>query len=963
MNFLKPSIKYQEDEKSLLYWESLGIKDYDNMKKFVTNTLDFLYSSISNAILSLNKPAYKYKFAIKTEFTLNTPKNLMNNDLTLYSDEACKIEFFKGRLKSSEKIIKEGFHAESKFYIKKSKIVIRAVDVAYVLDSIEPVELQDEEMEADAIDNLFNADKIYLEKIDKKGILRILAMKKNKHQVVVSKPEFSIDSKDLLMIEFNTYNLRRQCNALEFIAASPQKYMLPIINLLQKNRYSNYPQFSKKNVSEYHVLTDVSADGTAEQRDFTRIALGTPDFAILEGPPGSGKTSTLLEIILNLCMSGKRVMMVASTHVAVDNILERLIEKSSGNRNFMDEFGVIPLRIGNEDNVSEPVKEYIIKNRTENEKKRLLKALGELEFPTESQSYLLQALNNKDETDKIIERLVIKSSNFICGTTMGIMNSFIIMESDLLLGKPPFDYMIIDEASKTTFTEFLVPALYAEHWIISGDPKQLSPYVDQEFIKMLVSNLPSLNAIERQNSKNITRLIKDAALDVFNAANNPIQNKYRGALIIGLDKQDREDKEKIYEKQITKIIPMLEGESRDELRLYSLESANSSNEDKLMLLGSSLIIGEKNTVENMIIHIPPGLAIRGIPPDKLQSREDAVADMNSINMEQQSWEDGIVWRLNRAYEMRDTERAKKYLGEIDRLIPYGCDENDNKNNNDKEERNQDSNYGNGKILPSKKINDNLKKIRKNFFPSIIEVLQNGCGESIQSDEEKSIPLYDGLSPNVFLSRHVLLSYQHRMHPEISRYSRSNFYNNEALKDDHQMFKNREWGYKEYATRCVWIDKSMSNLSKQYPRTNRNDLEVRIIRGELEKFIKWASKNHNNGGNWKVSLISFYRGQEKELIKMMQDLSGKKNYRYFRMDNEGVDVEVCTVDRFQGQEADIVFLSMVRNRGVGFLDNSSRMNVAITRAKYQMVIVGNKKPFKRSGVNFLVNMAKEMEGPI
>ena len=98
--------------------------------------------------------------------------------------------------------------------------------------------------------------------------------------------------------------------------------------------------------------------------------------------------------------------------------------------------------------------------------------------------------------------------------------------------------------------------------------------------------------------------------------------------------------------------------------------------------------------------------------------------------------------------------------------------------------------------------------------------------------------------------------------------------------------------------------------------------------------------------------------------MMQDFSGQRgNRRYFNMESSNLNVEVCTVDRFQGQEADIVFLSMVRRRGVGFLDNRNRLNVALTRAKYQMVIVGDKRPFLRSRTEFLKRMAEEIEGPI
>ena len=55
-------------------------------------------------------------------------------------------------------------------------------------------------------------------------------------------------------------------------------------------------------------------------------ALQTPDLAILEGPPGSGKTSTILELVLQLVRRGQRVLVCGSTHVAVDNVLERLID-------------------------------------------------------------------------------------------------------------------------------------------------------------------------------------------------------------------------------------------------------------------------------------------------------------------------------------------------------------------------------------------------------------------------------------------------------------------------------------------------------------------------------------------------------------------------------------------------------------------------------------------------------------
>lgn len=75
------------------------------------------------------------------------------------------------------------------------------------------------------------------------------------------------------------------------------------------------------------VLTDETRPGTDEQRRFVEIALATPDFVLLEGPPSSGKTTAICELVLQLARQGKRAMLCASTHVAVDNVLERLMNE------------------------------------------------------------------------------------------------------------------------------------------------------------------------------------------------------------------------------------------------------------------------------------------------------------------------------------------------------------------------------------------------------------------------------------------------------------------------------------------------------------------------------------------------------------------------------------------------------------------------------------------------------------
>ena len=178
-----------------------------------------------------------------------------------------------------------------------------------------------------------------------------------------------------LLIRPNTWPLDCQIRALQALQNSPSPAYLPLLRLFEGLRHASWPLVepvatrvsgwevrSERDVIgrryrampveapgwSWMVLSDTRRPGTEEQRRFVELALGTPDFALLEGPPGSGKTTAICELVLQFAKQGKRVLLSASTHVAVDNVLERLMDESNPHHDL-----VVPIRIGDRRNVSD----------------------------------------------------------------------------------------------------------------------------------------------------------------------------------------------------------------------------------------------------------------------------------------------------------------------------------------------------------------------------------------------------------------------------------------------------------------------------------------------------------------------------------------------------------------------------------------------------------------------------------
>jgi hypothetical protein len=114
----------------------------------------------------------------------------------------------------------------------------------------------------------------------------------------------------------------------------------------------------------------------------------------------------------------------------------------------------------------------------------------------------------------------------------------------------------------------------------------------------------------------------------------------------------------------------------------------------------------------------------------------------------------------------------------------------------------------------------------------------------------------------------------------------------------------------------------------------------------------------------IGVITPYEGQRAHIVLHMQRNGPLRSELYH-------DIEVASVDSFQGREKDYIIVSCVRSneqQGIGFLRDPRRLNVALTRARYGIIIIGNAKLLSRNPLwNALLSHFQErdclVEGPI
>ena len=270
--------------------------------------------------------------------------------------------------------------------------------------------------------------------------------------------------------------LARQLSALRRAAAAKGDRLADLRKVLLGEREPR--RCAENSANDPSLLTSLSFVALNEaQRQAVVFALSAEDLALIHGPPGTGKTTVVAEIIVQTVRRGQKALVTAASNLAVDNLLERLVSR-----------GVRALRLGHPARVSPELVSHTLDVQVESHDdvrtaRKLVKDAYQLfrrasrytrakPEPGARQATRAEARSLLADARRIEQQTVaqiIDQADVVCATTTAL--------DDDLLKERRFDLGVIDEACQSTEPGCWIPILRSDRLLLAGDHCQLPPTV------------------------------------------------------------------------------------------------------------------------------------------------------------------------------------------------------------------------------------------------------------------------------------------------------------------------------------------------------------------------------------------------------------------------------------------------------------------------------------------------------
>ncbi len=624
------------------------------------------------------------------------------------------------------------------------------------------------------------------------------------------------------------------------------------------------------------VHENLNRDRKLNESQLTAVSNGidTNDIYLVMGPPGTGKTSVIVEWVKYFTNEGKRILISSQNNAAVDNVLKKLVEDKN----------IEILRIGKDLKIDNAILPYTLPEKLRSLRLKLeeranetVTRLEELELKISTLMFKLQDIDN-------LEQQLKKLKTSLDSTIKADLNPLIT-----LLNQKLIEYNKLELYTARLQKEIAELNLEAKSSKNPGLIKRIKNFLIEDTTESKLQEL-HFNYEQARNSETI--LINQI---------NDLKQKLN-TIINGLNQQ---------KKEIKKI------ESKLRSSIGTLEKSLNLNNDFNLFSNKRLLFNSDLKTRNIYIseELKRLSELKRVYKNwGLEVKKEQNYGLNNIILESANVVGSTCIGINSQYEFHNLDFDISIVDEAGQiqiqnaLIPMAASE---------------------KLIMLGDYNQ--------IPPVVDEELKNIFIENNQTTKLLNTSLFELLYKRIDDNHKSMLEIQYRMPSSIADTVSDFFYEGKykscLKKQEASKYSILPFFDKPY----VFIDTSDSQSRFENGlnlKGYENKYEATIICNLVGEILKYVKPEE-------IGIISAY----KEQIKTIRNLL-KQNE--IITDEELLNSMVNTLDSFQGQERDLIIYSFVRSKRrakpgdkrIGFLKETRRLNVAMTRAKEALILIGD-----------------------